>query len=241
LNGQPLFNAKDVGTVLGIVDVNSTTREWTEKQAVKVTNSDMQDLHIRKLNNAGEKFLTESGVYKLVMRSNKPEAEKFQDWIAEEVLPSIRKNGGYIANQENLTTEQVLANAVLVAQNVIAEKQRLLDEAIRTKAQIGNKREATAMAKASSAVRKANALELELKTTQSELEIIKKTSNDYMTIMAVENKLRIKHGTIAWREVASYCKKHNLEVKKVPDERYGEVNSYPKVAFEDILQVEINC
>jgi hypothetical protein len=175
------------------------------------------------------------------MRSKLPTAEKFEEWVVGTVLPSIRKNGGYIANQENLTTEQVLANAVLVAQNVIAEKQRLLDEAIRTKAQIGNKREATAMAKASSAVRKANALELELKTTQSELEIIKKTSNDYMTIMAVENKLRIKHGTIAWREVANYCKKHNLEVKKVPDERYGEVNSYPKVAFEDILQVEINC
>ena len=55
----------------------------------------MHNLHIRKLNNAGENFLTENGVYKLVFKSHKPNAEKFTDWIADEVLPEIRKTGGY--------------------------------------------------------------------------------------------------------------------------------------------------
>jgi prophage antirepressor-like protein len=44
--------------------------------------------------------INEAGVYKLVFRSNKPEAEKFSDWVAEEVLPTIRNTGGYVANDE---------------------------------------------------------------------------------------------------------------------------------------------
>nr|WP_330380061.1 BRO family protein [Clostridioides difficile] len=48
------------------------------------------------LNNAGENFLTESGVYKLIFKSRKEEAERFQDWISDEVLPSIRQTGAYI-------------------------------------------------------------------------------------------------------------------------------------------------
>ena len=96
VNEQVLFNAKNVAEILGIVDVNSTIRNFSEKQVVKVKNSDMQEMQFRKLNNAGENFLTESGVYKLVMRSNKPDAEEFQDWVTDELLPTIRKTGGYV-------------------------------------------------------------------------------------------------------------------------------------------------
>lgn len=64
-------------------------------QAVLLKNSDVLNKDIRKLNNAGEKFLTESGVYKLIFKSNKREAERFQDWVTDEVLPQIRKTGSY--------------------------------------------------------------------------------------------------------------------------------------------------
>ena len=60
----------------------------------------MKESNIRKLNNAGENFLTESGVYKLVFRSNKPNAEAFTDWVTDEVLPTIRKTGGYVNNDD---------------------------------------------------------------------------------------------------------------------------------------------
>lgn len=68
--------------------------------------------------------VAESGLYKLIMRSDKPEARKFQDWVTREVLPSIRKNGGYIMGQEKLRTGEMselelLARAQLVAQKVI--------------------------------------------------------------------------------------------------------------------------
>ena len=67
-----------------------------EKQVIKLTNESIAGLtDIRKLNNAGENFLTESGVYKLIFKSRKPEAEKFQDWVTDVVLPEIRKTGGY--------------------------------------------------------------------------------------------------------------------------------------------------
>ncbi len=58
-----------------------------------MTNSKMHNMQFRKLHNTGENFLTESGVYKLIFKSRKEEAERFQDWVTDEVLPSIRKTG----------------------------------------------------------------------------------------------------------------------------------------------------
>lgn len=72
--------------------------------------------------------VNEPGLYVLILGSRKKEAKAFKRWITHEVIPSIRKNGGYIANQENLTPEQIVANALIVAQNIIAEKDRLLEE-----------------------------------------------------------------------------------------------------------------
>ena len=62
----------------------------------------------------------------LEMKTDK--VKPFRKWVTSEVIPSIRKNGGYIANQENLSSEEILARAVLVAQNVIKEKDRLISE-----------------------------------------------------------------------------------------------------------------
>ena len=77
--------------------------------------------------NQSTPIINESGMYSLILRSNLPQAKQFKRWVTSEVLPSIRKSGGYIANQENSTPEQILANAVLVAQNVIKEKELQLE------------------------------------------------------------------------------------------------------------------
>lgn len=100
VEGQVLFNAKHVAEILDIKNVNDNISKMNEKQVVKLTNSAIGKTDIRKLNNAGENFLTESGVYKLVFKSHKPNAEAFTDWIADEVLPTIRKTGGYVNNDE---------------------------------------------------------------------------------------------------------------------------------------------
>ena len=74
-------------------------------------------------------FINESNLYKVIFQSRKPEAEKFTEWVTSEVLPSIRQNGGYIAGQEQLSDSELMAKAVLVAQNTIEEKNRLLQQA----------------------------------------------------------------------------------------------------------------
>lgn len=95
LNGVVLFNPYHVGKCLDITDVKSSIRNFNDRQVVKVKNSDVRSMHFRTLNNTGENFLTESGVYKLIFKSRKPNAEAFTDWVTDEVLPSIRKTGGY--------------------------------------------------------------------------------------------------------------------------------------------------
>ena len=72
--------------------------------------------------------INESGLYSLILSSKLPSAKRFKHWVTKEVLPSIRKNGGYIAGQEKLTNEEMLAKAMLVANNVIEEKNHKIKE-----------------------------------------------------------------------------------------------------------------
>lgn len=73
-------------------------------------------------------FINESNLYKVIFQSRKPEAEKFTEWVTSEVLPSIRKNGGYIRGQEQLSDEELISKALLVANKKIAEKNQLLTQ-----------------------------------------------------------------------------------------------------------------
>ena len=73
-------------------------------------------------------IINESGLYSLILSSKLPQAKDFKRWITTEVLPSIRKNGGYIKNQENMSNEEILANAVLLANNLIAEKEKIIED-----------------------------------------------------------------------------------------------------------------
>ena len=72
--------------------------------------------------------INESGLYSLILSSKLPQAKEFKKWITTEVLPSIRKNGGYLKNQENMSNEEILANAVLLANHLIAEKEKIIED-----------------------------------------------------------------------------------------------------------------
>ena len=114
--GKVLFNPRHVGECLNLTDsaVRKSIANMNNKQVVKLKNLDVKDVPIRKLNNAGENFLTESGVYKLIFKSDKKEAEKFQDWVTDEVLPKIRKTGGYITTTDDMSDEDILARALQI-------------------------------------------------------------------------------------------------------------------------------
>lgn len=98
--GKVLFNPYDVGRCLELTDsaVRMAIKGMNSKQVMLMKNPDVNTIDIRKLNPRGENFLTESGVYKLIFRSRKKEAERFCDWVTDEVLPTIRQTGKYETN-----------------------------------------------------------------------------------------------------------------------------------------------
>ena len=123
LNGAVLFNPYHVGECLEMAPgtVKDHMSKMNKKQVVKVKNSDVGLTNFRKLNNAGENFLTESGVYKLVFKSRKPNAEAFTDWVTDEVLPALRKTGTY--EMPNMSTE--MKAILMIDQKQVKMEQRM--------------------------------------------------------------------------------------------------------------------
>jgi prophage antirepressor-like protein len=117
-NGVVLFCGSDVARALGYSRPNEAVATHA-KGTVKR----------RTLTNGGEQemaFIPESDLYRLIFRSKLPSAERFTDWVTAEVLPSIRKNGGYIAQQDTLSPEELMAKALMVAQQTIADREARL-------------------------------------------------------------------------------------------------------------------
>lgn len=101
--GNALFNPTHVAKILDIKNVRDNIAKMNTNQVIQLTNSDVGKADFRKLNNRGENFLTKSGVYKLIFKSHKPNAEQFQDWVTDEVLPQIEHTGGYVNNSSQFT------------------------------------------------------------------------------------------------------------------------------------------
>ena len=120
--GKVLFNPKHVGECLELTDsaVRMAMSKMNEKQVINLNNSNVKDIDVRKLANRGENFLTESGVYKLIFKSDKKEAEKFQDWVTDEVLSNIRKTGGYITTTNTMSDEDILARALQIKMSILS-------------------------------------------------------------------------------------------------------------------------
>lgn len=67
-------------------------------------------------------FISEQNLYKVIMRSDKPQAEPFQDWVCGEVLPTIRKTGGYIAASTRMTDEEIMAAVLRIGEATIRKR-----------------------------------------------------------------------------------------------------------------------
>ena len=118
-DNEPMFCLSDICKALEIKNATDVAKRLEEGEVTRLNLGSQ----------SGEtNFVTESGLYAVILRSDKPNAKKFRKWVTSEVLPSIRKNGGYIANQEQMTPEQIVANALIVAQNIISQKDRQIEE-----------------------------------------------------------------------------------------------------------------
>ena len=125
LNGEPMFEIYSTGMALGQVKRNSIGVSYPRKDRI---DENIKNAEIKPCVHNGHNYINESQLYDLMLEMKTDKVKPFRKWVTSEVLPSIRKNGGYIANQENLSSEEILARAVLVAQNVIKEKDRLISE-----------------------------------------------------------------------------------------------------------------
>lgn len=100
-HGNPWFVAKDVCACLKLSNVSKAVERLYDNEKNSITLSD----GIPGRGNPNVLIINESGFYKLVMRSRSAEARAFQDWVTQDVLPSIRKTGGYAPAQAETTVE----------------------------------------------------------------------------------------------------------------------------------------
>lgn len=114
---KPMFCLNDVCKALGLGNVTALKSRLDEKgfTTIKVLTSGGNQQMI---------FINEPNLYRCIFQSRKAEAEQFQDWVFNEILPSIRKSGGYIATQVNETPEMIMARALKVAEHTIEEHEK---------------------------------------------------------------------------------------------------------------------
>lgn len=114
--GEPWFVAKDVCDILGHSNVSMALDRLDDDERSKFN-----------LGRQGEtNIVNEAGLYVLVLGSRKPEAHEFQRWVTHEVLPSIRRHGGYMAGQERMTPEQMALASLKWLQSKVDEQARQL-------------------------------------------------------------------------------------------------------------------
>ncbi|MEK3787544.1 phage antirepressor KilAC domain-containing protein [Paenibacillus sp. FSL K6-1230] len=96
--GDFLISAKDIAVILeyqGEKATNNVLKFCKESHIFRVKNSDILNRNVRKMNNAGEAFVTSFALNRVLGQSSQPKAEAFQDWLYEDILPSIQKHGVY--------------------------------------------------------------------------------------------------------------------------------------------------
>lgn len=120
INGQPWFAATDIAKILGYRMASDLIRRIDDED---------KGTHIMSTP-GGEQALSiinESGLYSAILGSKLESAKRFKHWVTSEILPSIRKSGGYISGQESMSDAELMAKALLVAQKQIEERNKQIE------------------------------------------------------------------------------------------------------------------
>lgn len=121
--GEPWFVAKDVAEALGYKNPHDAIRSHCKGV------SDIRTPSAGGIQRV--KIIPERDVYRLIMRSKLPAAEQFEEWVVGEILPSIRKKGGYMVAAKEETPEQIMARALVIAQDALKQRDKQLAAATR--------------------------------------------------------------------------------------------------------------
>lgn len=124
--GEPWFVAKDVCAVLELNNVSQALTRLDGDEKSSITLNDGTP------GSPNKSIVSESGLYALVLASRKPEAHEFKRWVTHEVLPQIRRTGGYIPTTDADDDMTILAKAVMIGQRTMeAQKQRIAEQQTR--------------------------------------------------------------------------------------------------------------
>lgn len=120
INNEPWFVGKDVAIILGYKDSDQAIRKHVDEE-------DKLNRQIKGLGQSRNmKVINESGLYSLILSSKLPSAKKFKRWVTSEVLPAIRRTGGYIPISQEDDEKTIMAKALMISQRTIEEKDALL-------------------------------------------------------------------------------------------------------------------
>ena len=121
--GEPWFVAKDVCDILELTNPAVALQSLDDDEKTNLSNS-----YVWSESGRRPLIISEPGLYRLVMRSRKPEAKEFQRWVTHEVLPSIRRTGGYIPTTDADDDMTILAKAVMIGQRTMEAQKRKIAE-----------------------------------------------------------------------------------------------------------------
>ena len=134
IDNEPWFVGRDAVENLGydLTGKHSYTeylkKYCDEKDIKKMNTPDARVFGIEKPGRKGESLINEYALYDLMLSSPLPNAREFKQWITHEVLPSIRKTGGYLGNTQEMSDEEIMARALLVANKTIENKNKQIQE-----------------------------------------------------------------------------------------------------------------
>lgn len=114
IDGEPWFVGKDVAEALGYKNQRDAIKKQVEVEDKRPGVAIYDGRQNRKMT-----IINESGMYSLILSSTLDSAKKFKKWVTSDVLPSIRKNGGYIYGQENMSEDELLSRALILANSSI--------------------------------------------------------------------------------------------------------------------------
>lgn len=123
IDGEPWMVGKDVAIILGYTDAKHAILDHVDVE--DRVNTKTQGRNDPEFGQRGTWLINESGLYSLILSSKLPGAKKFKRWVTHEVLPAIRKTGGYIP-ADGADDMEILSRAILIAQKTIEEKNALI-------------------------------------------------------------------------------------------------------------------
>lgn len=238
-NGNPWFVAKNVCECLELGNVTEALRGLDDDEKVQLETNIINP----EVGGRGTLLISEAGLYSLILRSRKPEAKAFKRWVTHDILPSIRKHGLYATEEvvDRILDDPDFGITLLQRykfereQRQLAEAQR--DEAIRTKAEIGSRREATAMNTASVLSKQNEKLRTEIgdSRTWKQVKALPWFLEVFIDVPAAYS--------VAGRKLSELSRRLGYEIREVEDTRYGIVKTYHAdviTAFRVALRDDLN-